>query len=498
MNARIFWAVVGGFLLGVFARSFLPLGVSTIAFLTLLGVTALLLGYVERSRLRIYIIISVGLLSCAAGIARMHSAILSGDAILNAHIGSTVALEGIISDEPDARENSTLIHIDAHSLVGSTSVPVSARVLAILPSHSLVQYGDEVHITGKLELPEPFDTGLGRQFEYPQYLAAQGIGYEISFARVSTYGNAGNPLRAAAFSIKERYLQGIRSVLPEPEAALAGGITVGDKRSIGPELTTAFQRDSLIHMIVLSGYNITVVLNAVAYSLAAVPRFAQFGGSIFVVIFFILMSGGASSAVRSGLMALIAVYARATHRTYLGERALAAVAFAMVAWNPWTLSFDPSFQLSALATLGLILFTPLFATLFARVPERFSLREILASTCATQIMVLPLLLYQNGTLSLVSLPANLLALAPVPLGMLFSFIAALGGMLFGSYAAVLALPAYALLWYIVSIAQFFGGLPFAAVSIPAFSAWWVFAAYTAMFAGLILLRKRYLPVDKSA
>jgi len=420
----------------------------------------------------------------------MDAAVLSGDPALSARVGSSVTLEGIVSDEPDARETSTLIHVSAHSLLGSTTVPVSAKVLALLPAHALVQYGDEVKISGKLQLPEPFDTGLGRQFEYPQYLAAQGVGYEIAFAHLDSQGNAGNPLKAAAFAIKDAYLRGTRSVLPEPEAALAGGITVGDKRSIGPELTTAFQRDSLVHMIVLSGYNITVVLNAVARSLAWAPRIVQFGGSIFVVIFFILMSGGASSAARSGLMALIAVYARATHRIYLGERALAVVAFAMVLWNPWTLAFDPSFQLSALATLGLILFTPLFSTLFARVPERFGLREILASTCATQLMVLPLLLYQNGTLSLVSLPANLLALGPVPLAMLFSFIAALGGMLFGPLAAPIALPAYVFLWYIVSIAQFLASLPFAAVSLPAFSAWWMFAAYAVMFAGVGYMRMR--------
>jgi competence protein ComEC len=482
-------------LLGVFARSFLPLTTAVTFFFLLLGLSALALGIIERAKLPTLLIVAIACVAFAAGIERMSAAVFTGDPVLSAHVGHAVVLDGIVSDEPDAREKSTIIHVDVRSLVGSTTIPVSARVLAILPSHALVKYGDEVSVSGTLELPEAFDTGLGRQFNYPQYLAAQGIGYEISFARVSTYGNAGNPLKASVYALKESYLQGMRATLPEPEAALGGGITVGDKRSIGKELTIAFQRDSLVHMIVLSGYNITVVLNAVAWMIQRLPRIAQFGGSIGVVVFFILISGGASSAARSGLMALIAVYARATHRTYLGSRALAAVAFAMVMWNPWTLAFDPSFQLSALATLGLILFTPLFFGLFSRVPEKFGMREILASTCATQLMVLPLLLYENGMLSLVALPANLLALAPVPLAMLFSFIAALGGMLIGPYAAVLALPAYALLWYIVTIAQAFAALPFAAVSLPAFSAWWMFGAYVVMFCIWVKLRKRYTGAD---
>ena len=309
----------------------------------------------------------------------------------------------------------------------------------------------------------------------------QGITYTVSYARLSEYlGWSGNFAYAFALNAKRAYLDGLRRVMPDPEAALAGGITVGDKRSVGANLSQDFQRDSLVHMLVLSGYNITVVVNAVARILVATPRGVQFGGSIVVVASFVLISGGASSAARTSLMALIAVFARMSHRIYLGERALAVTAIVLVVWNPWTLCFDPSFQLSALATLGLILFTPLFTRLFARVPETAGVREILASTCGTQLMVLPLLLYQNGTLSVVALPANIVALIPVPLAMLFSAIAALGGIVLGTSGAWIALPAYALLWYIATVAHLFAAIPFAAVTIPAFGFLWVVLAYAAL------------------
>lgn len=244
-------------------------------------------------------------------------------------------------------------------------------------------------------------------------------------------------------------------------------------------------------MVVLSGYNITVVINAISYALASLSRVFQFGGSIFVVLFFVLMSGGAASAVRAGAMALVAVLARATGRSYLAGRILGVVAFLMVLWNPYELAFDPSFQLSTLATLGLIAFTPIFAERLTWFTERFGVREIAASTLATQLTVLPLLLYQNGQLSLVALPANLLALLPVPFAMLASFIAAVGGVLFDSYAVPLAYPAYILLAYIIGVAKFFAALPFAAVSVSAFSAWWMFGAYALMFVGFFIFRKLY-------
>lgn len=488
MPSKILWALVGGFLLGVFVRSFAPLGLSAVAFGLLLAITVLVLGFLDRSRMRVLVVISVALAAFSGGIARMHMAALSGDPLLTGRLDRKVTLEGYVTAEPDVRDTGIRISLHVTRLIlASSTIPVDAGVLALVPPHADVAYGDNVRAVGTLRLPEAFDTGLGRQFRYPEYLAKDGIGYQLAFAQTEkTGGNEGNFLKAAAIRIKQTYLEGESSVLPEPEAGLAGGITVGDKRSIGKDLTEDFQRVSLIHMVVLSGYNITIVINAISYMLTSLPRFFQFGASGFIVLFFILMSGGAASAVRAGSMALIAVLARATGRSYLAGRILGVVAFLMVLWNPYELAFDPSFQLSTLATLGLISFTPVFAARLTWFTERFGAREIAASTLATQLTVLPLLLYQNGQLSLVALPANLLALLPVPFAMLASFIAAIGGVLFGSYAVPLAFPAYVLLAYIIGIAKFFAALPFAAVSISAFSAWWMFGAYAIMFGGLFV------------
>lgn len=491
MASKILWAVVGGFLLGVFVRSFEAVGLSFAAFALLLSVASLLVALVERSRARQLVVISVALVALAGGIMRMHVATLTGDPTLTAQLDRKVTLEGYVSAEPDVRDTGVRVSMHVARLIfASSTIPVDAGVLIQVPPHADIAYGDMVRATGTLKLPEAFDTGLGRQFRYPEYLAKDGIGYQLAFAQIEKIdGNEGNFLKATAIRIKRAYLEGEAVVLPEPEAGLAGGITVGDKRSIGKKLTADFQRVSLIHMVVLSGYNITVVINAISYALASLPRFFQFGASGFVVLFFVLMSGGAASAVRAGAMALVAVVARVTGRSYLAGRILGVVASLMVLWNPYELAFDPSFQLSTLATLGLIAFTPIFVERLSWFTERFGVREIAASTLATQLTVLPLLLYQNGQLSLVALPANLLALVPVPFAMLASFIAAVGGMLFGSYAVPLAYPAYILLAYIIGVAKFFAALPFAAVSVSAFSAWWMFGAYALMFGGLWLMKK---------
>jgi competence protein ComEC len=308
---------------------------------------------------------------------------------------------------------------------------------------------------------------------------------------VTTAGvNTGNVVQSSAIAVKQTFLDGLHHVLPEPEAGLAGGITVGDKRSIGPALTADFQKVSLTQILVLSGYNITVVANFFAHVLSWAPSVVRFGSGIFVVVFFMLISGGASSAVRAGLMALLAMYARTSLRAYDALRALAVVVVAMVLWNPWVLAFDPGFQLSALAMVGLVLGTPVVSQYLLWVTERGGLRELVASSVSTQLAVLPLILYQDGQFSLLSLPANILAMIPIPVAMFASCLASLGGILAGTYATPLAYPAYLLLAYIISVGQFFASFTFASLSIGVFSVWWMFISYAVLINVCVYAQKK--------
>jgi competence protein ComEC len=167
-------------------------------------------------------------------------------------------------------------------------------------------------------------------------------------------------------------------------------------------------------------------------------------------------------------MASIALFARATGRTYDALRALGIVATGMVAVNPRTLLFDPGFQLSVIATWGLVSISPLLESRLERITERFGLRSIVASTIGTQIAVLPILLFQSGTLSFVSLPANILVLPVVPLAMLASFISGVAGAIAGGLAVIVGAPAYVLLSYVIEAAQALSVIPYAAVPVPPF------------------------------
>ena len=493
LGSRLLWAIVLGFLLGVLSRSFFSFGVAYVLFLLTLAATFVACGIMYREKLLPLVIVAVMLISCAGGIVRMSLAALSGDPRLTSLLNKHIVLMGAVSAEPDVRDAGIYVPLHVYALLsGSTSSPVDARILVSVSPHTPVAYGDEVIVSGMLSLPAPFDTGLGRQFDYQDYLGVSGITYVMSFVQMHQTGkNESNILRRSAIAIKQIYLRGESAVLPEPEAGLAGGITVGDKRSIGPELSADFQKVNLMQMVVLSGYNITVVANAAARLFATLSRYIQGLAGVFIVCIFIAISGGASSAVRAGMMAVLAIYARASKRTYNALRALAIVAFAMILWNPFLLAFDPGFQLSCLAMLGLTLFTTPIARYIAWIPERFALREIFASTLATQITVLPLLLYQDGQLSILALPANVLAMMPIPFAMLASCIAALCGIVFGSLATPVAYPAYMILSYVISVAHTLASLPFASITIAVFGVEWMAGAYVILFGIAYLFHRRY-------
>ena len=113
----------------------------------------------------------------------------------------------------------------------------------------------------------------------------------------------------------------------------------------------------------------------------------------------------------------------------------------------------------------------------------------MSATLATQVFVLPLLLYNTGVLSLLALPANLLVLPTIPATMLFGFVATIVAFV----SPILALPIAGitslLLHYQVGLVRFVSEIPFASVSIPAFPLSVLLSAYVGI--GIWLYRKTH-------
>ncbi len=468
----------------------------------LLGLV-LLIGFASfavlvRTHRRAAIILLVAMGFFALGITRVHFLAPVHREALDSVAGKVVKITGTIVAEPDWREDTTRITVAVFDFTTKSTSPTPvdppARVLVGTFPHLPLSYGDHIVATGTLRYPKSFDTGNGRTFEYPGYLEAQRIGYQMSRASVSVVEHAGLSLRGVLFSIKQWFVAGLQRSLEEPAAGLAAGIMVGDKRSLGDELTQAFRTSGLIHVIVLSGYHITVV-GAVLLSLFSfLPRVARLSASCLGIVLFILMTGSSTTAIRAGVMGAIALLARGAHQQYDALRALFVAVVGMALFQPLILKYDPGFHMSVAATAGIILLAP---HIVARLPNSLPalLRELIGTTIGAQIMVAPLIAYHMGSVSLVALTVNLVVLPVVPLAMLLSLGAGvLGAIVPISLAPLFGFPAFVVLAYMVQVAVFGSGVPFASVLVPAIPIWVIGALYVT--GGFVLLTSRPVPERK--
>ncbi len=398
-----------------------------------------------------------------------------------------IGLVGTIIREPDERLSGTLLTLDNLSFgIDGRGEAIEGRVLVRSPKYPVFAYGDRVSVSGMLEKPKAFETGDGRMFDYEKYLDRFGVSFIINrpiIERVSE--GEGNPVVARLFTMKQALLKSLARVIPAPQSELLGGIIFGSQRGLPEEKALEFRRAGLVHIVVLSGYNLSVVADWIMRATQFLPRMLGLSLGALSIVLYALMAGASATAVRASVMALLVILAQASRRTYNVSRALVVAGVAMIAANPKVLVFDRSFQLSFLATIAVIYVSPLIEPKLKYITERLGMRAIISSTIATNIMVLPLVLYMSGMLPLLSLPANILALPVVPAAMLFGIVTSVIGLLGSSLAFPFGFVTNLFLSWIIAVASWFGGEAFV-VSLPAFPFAWVMAAYVVI--AIVIIR----------
>ncbi|MFI5260247.1 MAG: ComEC/Rec2 family competence protein [Candidatus Paceibacteria bacterium] len=510
---RVLIAITSGFASGVFLRSLFIFRWEPIAFAFLL---AALLGTAAFWKPRLaYSLGAVFCLFVAFGMLRASLADTPLPSAFTGDLKQRVSYDGIVVADPDVRDANQRVEVRVSNSGTET------KILVVAPRYPSIMVGDSVNVSGTLLVPEPFSDDGGRVFRYDKYLERDGVRFILNFAFIRVTRPAPwYSIPAALARVKHLFLDGLSSTLPEPYASLAGGVVIGGKSGLGKDLQDAFVRSGLVQIIVLSGYNVMVVAEWIMAALASMKisrRWSSAAGAIAILIF-IGIAGASATALRAMFMAFIALYARATGRSYSASRALLFVVILMLMWNPLYLVFDPGFGLSVAATAGLIWLAPVIEKLLQERGERF-LRVMpsavfpsgkiersqesfssngfwlnaVATTLAAQVAVLPLLLYDTGNLSFVAIPANLLTMPIVPLAMGLSALAGFSGMLFHTalpiVGIVLAYPAYLANAYLIVVAQKAATFPFAAFTLPLFPFWLVLVAYATLI--YIVASKRF-------
>ncbi len=419
-------------------------------------------------------LVAIALLSLVLGLVRADLFLLKESQETVSTFAGTATIAGSISNDPEVSGAHLQANVSVASINGK---PAKGTVLAFLPPHTSVAYGQTVILRGTLGAPASFVGDNGNIFDYPTYLRVQGVSMLLTEATLESAKPAGLSIFGTLFFIKHAFDASLERLLPEPDASLLEGILLGQRHGLPKDLTEAFVVAGLIHIVILSGYSMSVVSEGILRSLGFLPKRMQMLFAALCMILFVLMTGAAATTVRACAMAVVALVARYFRRTALALRSLAAVAACMVLWNPPLILGDASFIVSVLATFGLIVFAPAIEKMLHRVPERFEMRAIITSTIAVQIFALPALLYFTGNLSFLSVPANLLVLPLLPLVMLGGFASGLLGFVSTALAFIPAACTDLLLQWILLVAHTTEALPFASATLVAFPLWLAVAIY---------------------
>lgn len=339
--------------------------------------------------------------------------------------------------------------------------------------HTMLMRGDVLQLSCKRTVPESFD-----DFDYRMYLAMQGVYLVCEEPTYEVVGHEEDLLGYIA-RLRRGMEDIINAIIPAPGAALANGLLFGGSSRLSQELQDDFSQTGMTHIVAVSGYNVSIII-AVALGVlifVGLQRRWAVVGAIASVIFFVALIGFPSSGVRAAVMGIMvltaAVFGRVTH----AYGAILFSAAVMLFFNPLLLRYDIGFQLSFLATLGIIAVYPIVEHIFIHKKMAFGILEVLLLTVSAQIFVVPIIAYHFHTFSVVSLLANVMILPIIPLTMLFVFLTVVGSFVFYPLALLCGWIAYTLLTYEVFIIRSFANLSFSSITITHFPVLWMVVYY---------------------
>lgn len=504
------------FIIGVGVVDFLNFGFDAFyVFLILLFLVVLSIAFWQNKKLKIVALLAAFFI---LGVWRYQ---ISQPIINDGHVAfyndnQKISLAGQIVAEPDERENGTKLTMGNIYFLPSSvafnspsgrmngvgggvgkytsriSAPlptlpssegrrnISGKILLSAENYPAYKYGDWLKFECQLKTPEKIE-----DFDYGEYLGVKGI-YSVCYqpeqlTLIDSNLTLGQKIYRSILSAKKHYRDILNRAVIYPHSELLNGLTLGLRKGIPAHIMQNFQDVGLTHIIAISGMNITIIAGLMMNLFIALglKRGRAFYAAVVGLILFLLMIGWQVSAVRAGIMGFILLLAEKTGRLARATRALLISAVIILLLNPRALMGDVGFQLSFLAVLGIIYFDKPMEKFLTKlkVPEFLEIRSSLKMTLAAQILVLPILIYHFGTLSLISPLANIVIVPLLPFITILGFIMILAGLIFMPLAILLGYVARIVLGWIILVAEYAARLPGAGIGVERFDFIYVVIIY---------------------
>jgi predicted membrane metal-binding protein len=293
-----------------------------------------------------------------------------------------------------------------------------ALLQVTIHTSSNVLPGDKVEVHGAIQQPEDFITSSGRLFGYQSYLQAKGIVGVIPVGTVALSMPGNFSLTRLATIMRFRIADILTQYVTFPIDGVVAGIIVGYQGGVPQAIEDLFRTTGVLHVLVLSGENITLLAVFLSILLRPMPFRLRTFLTAMAIVLVVLISGAGVSAVRAGIMGIIALSASLVRRSYVPFRALTLSVLFFFFTSPQTIFADPGFHLSVLATIFMIVVLPKAEKWFQWLPEKYGVRELVILGICVPTFMLPYTMYFSGLVPLASPLANILMAFVTPLMML--------------------------------------------------------------------------------
>lgn len=234
---------------------------------------------------------------------------------------------------------------------------------------------------------------------------------------------------------KHNFYKKLASAIGERNSGLVVGLCLGDKAYIEERDINQFNEFGIIHIMCVSGFNLAII-----FSLLKKIRGDWF--ALISVFFYTILSGANNATIRAFIMICVLTLSRKALKNYDGVSSISLAAIIILLFKPYEV-IGAGFNLSFLATLGIILFNEKIDRYLYKIPS--PIRESLALDFSAQVTTVPYMLMEFNNIAIGSVLANLV-LVPV-----YSMIIVLGNLLIVLYFFT---PAFNLVSYLIEMLFF--------------------------------------------
>ncbi len=369
-----------------------------------------------------------------------------------------------LNEEPEAKFNKQQFAV---------TVDDGERINIITGLKPTYQYGDILKIKGEISLKNYKERVL-TNMENPD---------------IQIDNNDQNFISSIATKIRRDSKKFYLENLSLTSAGLLNGIIFGGNQGMPYSFLQDLRSSGVVHVIAASGMNVTFVASAMIAILGSfLKRRIALTIAIIGIIFYAFLAGFEPSIVRASIMSVLAFSASLLGRQNLSLLALAITGYVMIFFNP-SLVTDIGFQLSFLATLGILLIKPIIDSSAKSLGKIGSLiSDDLGTTISAQIATLPILLSVFGSYGMLSILVNALVLWTVPVLMVLGSLALAFGTVFVPLGRLFLYLAVPVLYFFENTVRYFGNFGWT-LTIPKVSpAVWI-GYYLLLFAGIILIHQ---------